>query len=80
MFATHDADTGHVLSCYPTIAAALADTRRLADLIAAQLAANGEGHHDFWVKLPIYDADTGQMVAASTYGLPTTSPRGGSGT
>ena len=75
MFETHDADTGHVLARYPTIADALDDTQRLADLVAAQLAANGEGHHGFWVCLPIHDAATGEMVAASAYGLPPAAAR-----
>lgn len=79
MYETHDGDTGHVLACYPTLAAALADTERLAEAVAAQLAANGEGHRDFWVLLPIYDAETGQKVAGSAYGLPAAVPRPGPG-
>ena len=69
MYETHDGDTGHVLARYDTIAEAIADTERLADLIEAQLLANGEGHRDFWIRLPIYDADTGAYIAASSYGL-----------
>ena len=68
MYETHDGDTGHVLARYDTIAEAIADAERLADLIEAQLIANGEGHRDFWIRLPIYDAD-GAYVAASSYGL-----------
>jgi hypothetical protein len=78
MYETHDDDTGHVLGTYDTIADALADGERIAELIEAQLAANGEGHRDyFWVRLPIYDADTGAYVAAGAYGLPPTPARAG---
>jgi hypothetical protein len=76
MYETHDDDTGHVLARYPTVAEALADTERLADTVADQLAANGEGHRDyFWVRLLILHAETGEFVAASSYGLPPTPPR-----
>jgi NAD(P)H-dependent FMN reductase len=70
MYETHDDDTGHVLAVHDTIAEAIADSERIAEVIEAQLAANGEGHRElFWVRLPIYDADTGAYVAASAYGL-----------
>jgi hypothetical protein len=75
MFETHDDDTGHVLATYPTVEAALADTERLADVVAAQLAANGEGHRRFWVRLRIFDATTGQFAAASAHGLVPAPPR-----
>jgi hypothetical protein len=69
MYETHDDDTGHVLAVHATIAEALADAERLADLIEVQLAANGEGHSNFWVRLPILDAGTGEIVAGSAFGL-----------
>ena len=76
MFETHDDDTGHVLATYRSVAEALADTERLADTIAAQLAANGEGHRDlFWVRLRIFHAETGEFAASSGYGLLPTPPR-----
>jgi hypothetical protein len=76
MYETHDADTGHVLARYPTVAEAMADTERLADAVADQLAANGEGHRDYlWVRLRILHAETGEFAAASSYGLLPTPPR-----
>ncbi|MGQ0631975.1 MAG: hypothetical protein ACT4P1_13130 [Sporichthyaceae bacterium] len=63
-----DDDGGAVLAVHDTAAAALNDLDRIAELTAAQLAANGEGDRGFELGLLVRDAGSGAIVVRSCIG------------
>lgn len=64
LYEIHDPDSGRLLAVRDTLPAAhhAAEliAHELAELARRQLAANGEGHSDFWIRVHVRDQDTGQ--------------------
>lgn len=62
LYEIHDPDTGRVLAVRDNLPAAQYAAERiaheLADQTRRQLAANGEGHSDFWIRVHVRDQDT----------------------
>lgn len=58
-----------VLGVHHDLGGAHEEAGHIAEDIAAQLGANGEGHSNFWVRLTIRDTATGLDVAYTGIGL-----------
>ncbi|MGQ0846536.1 MAG: hypothetical protein ACT4QF_20630 [Sporichthyaceae bacterium] len=62
LYEVHDPETGRVLAVRGTLPAAHRAAEQiacdLAELTRRQLAANGEGHGDFWIRVHVRDQDT----------------------
>lgn len=58
-----DEPEGPVLAVHDDAAAALVGMNRIGDETMSQLAANGEGHKEFWLRLAVRDTSTGEDVA-----------------
>ncbi|MGQ0846512.1 MAG: hypothetical protein ACT4QF_20505 [Sporichthyaceae bacterium] len=66
LYEVHDPDTGRVLAVLDTLPAAHRVAERIAhelvELTCRQLAANGEGHADFWIRVHVRDQDTAENL------------------
>jgi nucleotide-binding universal stress UspA family protein len=66
LYEIHDPDTGRVLAVRDTLLAAHRAAEELAhelvELTYRQLAVNGEGHGEFWIRVHVRDQDTGENL------------------
>lgn len=64
LYEIYDPDTGRVVGVCDIVLAAHHGVEQivydLAEQTRRQLAANGEGHTDFWIRIHVRDQDTGQ--------------------